>query len=370
MATRFVDLTQVAQYGTLDVFASLAAQARDQTIAAYGEDKVFETVTEGFRIHNGLVRRLISERVQFTTDRLFRYGGDPQSNMQRLDEYGSPDAQRRMTGATLALPLDYFGLAVQWTRKFMQNNTVADLLKEITAARQAHIRRVRHEILRAFYTPTNDLNYEDVLVDYMPIPLRALLNADGAPIPPNPYTGATFDPDTHTHYLFATSINDTAVALLIKTVQEHGVDGTLRLEISETDEPAVRALDGFVPALEANVEQAYGFQGERLAQGRAAVINTSDRYIGVYGAAQVWVKNWQFSGYLSCWDDGSRPIAIRTRANNPSAWELTVAYENEVFPLRARVLDAEFGTGVLVRHKAAVLFVNASATVYVAPTIP
>lgn len=370
MATRFVDLPNVAQYGTLDVFASLAAQARDQTIAVYGEDKVFETIIEGFRIHNRLVRQLMSERVQFTTDRLFRYGGDPQSNMQRLDEYGSPDAQRRITGATLGLPLDYFGIAIQWTRKFMQNNTVQDLLKEATAARSAHIRRVRHEILRAVFTPTNDLAYEDVLVDYLNYPLRALLNADGSPIPPNPFTGATFDPNTHTHYLFGTAINDTNVALLIKTVQEHGVDGTLRLEISETDEPAVRALTGFVEALPINVEATYGFTQPLLAQGRAPVINTSDRYIGVYGAAQVWVKNWQIPSYLICWDDGSRPIAIRTRKNNPSGWELNVAYENELFPLRARVLDSEFSAGVMVRHKMAVLYAHSGAVAYVTPTIP
>jgi len=370
MTTRFVDLTNVSQFGTLDVFASLAAQARDQTIAAYGEDKVFQTIDEGFRIHNRLVRQMISERVQFTTGRLFRYGGDPMSEMQRLDEFGTPDAQRRMTGATLGLPLDYFGIAVQWTRKFMQNNTVEDLLKEAIAARLAHIRRVRREILRALFTPTNNVNYEDELVDYLNYPLRALLNADGAPIPPNPFTGEDFDPTTHTHYLFATSINDTAVALLIKTVQEHGVDGTLRLEISETDEPAVRALNGFVEALPINVEQAYGFQGALTAQGRAQVINTADRYIGVYGAAQVWVKNWQFPGYLDCWDDGSRPIAIRTRKNNPNGYELQIAYENETFPLRARVLDAEFSAGVMVRHKAAVLYVHAGATQYVMPTIP
>lgn len=370
MTTRFVDLNNVAQFGTLDVFASLAAQARDQTIAAYGEDKVFQTIDEGFRIHNRLVRQMISERVQFTTGRMFRYGGDPQSEMQRLDEFGTPDAQRRMTGSTLGLPLDYFGIAVQWTRKFMLNNTVEDLVKEAIAARMAHIRRVRREILRALFTPTNDLNYEDELVDYLNYPLRALLNADGAPIPPNPYTGEDFDPTTHTHYLFATSINDTAVALLIKTVQEHGVDGTLRLEISETDEPAVRALTGFVEALPVNVEQAYGFTGQTIAGGRAQVVNTSDRYIGVYGAAQVWVKNWQFAGYLSCWDTGSRPIAIRTRANNANSFELQIAYESETFPLRARVLDCEFSAGILVRHKAAVLYTHAGATQYVMPTIP
>jgi hypothetical protein len=370
MPTRFVDLANVAQYGTLDVFASLAAQTRDQTIAQYGEDRVFETIREGFEIHNRLVRQLMSERVQFSTDRLFRYGGDPQSNMQRLDEYGSPDAQRRITGATLGLPLDYFGIAVQWTRKFMQNNTVEDLLKEATAARQAHIRRVRHEILNAIFTPTNNLAYEDVLVDYLNYPVRALLNADGSPIPPNPYTGATFDPNTHTHYLYGTAINDTNVALLIKTVQEHGVDGTLRLEISETDEPAVRALNGFVEAVPVNVEQAYGFSASFTAQGRAQVVNTSDRFIGVYGAANVWVKNWQIPGYMICWDDGSRPIAIRTRKNNPSGWELAVAYENEVFPLRARVLDSEFSAGVLVRHKMAVLYINGAAVAYVKPTIP
>lgn len=252
----------------------------------------------------------------------------------------------------------------------MQNNTVEDLLKEATAARLAHIRRVRREILRPLFTPTNDVNYEDVLVDYLNYPLRALLNADGAPIPPNPFTGEDFDPDTHTHYLFGTAINDTNVALLIKTVQEHGVDGQLRLEISETNEPAVRALDGFVEALPVNVEQAYGFQGGLTAPGRAQVINTSDRYIGVYGAAAVWVKNWQFPGYMDCWDDGSRPIAIRTRKNNPAGWELQVAYENETFPLRARVLDSEFSTGVVVRHKAAVLYIDSGASAYVMPTIP
>lgn len=370
MTTRFVDLPNVAQFGTLDVFASLAAQARDQTIMAFGEDRVFDTITEGFRIHNQLVRQLMSDYVQFTTDRQFRYGGNPQSDMQQLDEYGSPDAQRRITGASMGLPLNYYGIAIQWTRKFMQNNTVGDLLKEVTAARSAHIRRVRHEILNSFFTPTNNLAYEDVLVDYLNYPLRALLNADGSPIPPNPFTGATFDPNTHTHYLFGTAFNDTNVALLIKTVQEHGVDGTLRLEISETDEPAIRALTGFIAALPVNAEMAYGFAGSMIADGRAPVVNTSDRRIGVYGAAEVWVKNWQIPGYMICRDDGSQPVAIRSRANNPGGWELSVAYENENFPLRARVLESEFGTGIIVRHKAAVMYINAGAVAYVKPVIP
>ncbi len=360
-------------YGTLDVFSSLAAQAGSQNVAQFGEDRVFDAIQRGFEIHNRITRELIADFVEFTTDRLRRFGGNAVGDMEPTDEFGIPDAQKFITGDNLGFPLRYFTYGIQWTRKFLQNNTVRDLLKEATAARQAHIRRIQRELLRAIFKPTNNLVYKDELIDYVTLPVRALRNADSTAMSPNPYNGAEFDPATHTHYLFGTAITNANLQALIDTVQEHGVVGTLIVEIPQLAEAAVRALTSFVPQIQANITLGGG-STVTVATGALEQIDTSNRKIGVFGAAEVWVKPWSQATssatyWVTCRDSGKRPIGFRSR-EGVTPVNLVIEYENENFPLRARVLSDEFGLAVSDREAMAVLYIAAAAGAYVMPTIP
>lgn len=360
-------------FGTLDVFSSLAAQAGSQTVATFGEDRVFAAINDGFAIHNRITREMIANFVEFTNDRLRRWGGNATGDMEATDEYGIPDAQKVITGDNLGFPLRYWTYGLQWTRKFFQNNTVRELTAQATSARQAHIRRVQRELLRAMFNPTNNLTYKDALIDLVTLPIRALRNADSTAIPPNPYNGAEFDSATHTHFLFGSAISNALMDALIATVQEHGVIGTLVVEIPQLAESAVRALTNFVPQLQANITLGGG-STVTVATGALDTIDTTNRQIGVYGAAQVWVKPWtqatsSATYWVTCRDSGKRPIGFRTR-EGVAAVNLVIEYENENFPLRARVASDEFGMAAADREAMAILYIASGASAYVAPVIP
>ena len=358
-------------FGTLDVLSTLDAQASSQTVAKFGEDKVYEQIARALVIHNSLLRDAVGGWARFTTDRLVRYGGNVTGEMQAVDEYGTPDAQKSVTGANMGYPLRQFEYGMQWTRKFFQNSKVTDLTKETNAALQAHSRRVLRELKTAIYKPTNNLTYADELVDAVVLPLRALLNADSTPIPINPYNGTSFTASSHTHYVFATSLTNAVVQSLIDLVQEHGVVGTLQLEIPSAVETAFRALTDFTPQLQASIILGGG-STTTITTGNLEVINTVNRKIGIFKSAEVWVKPYAIGTSSTYWitvrDTGKRPLAIRHREGT-SPINLQIAYENENFPLRARVMEDEFGISAYDREGAAVLYVDAGAAAYVAPTI-
>lgn len=358
-------------FGTLDVLSTLAAQASSQTVAQFGEDNVFREIDRALGIHNRLLRDMTSGWCEFTNDRLRRYGGNVENEMQAIDEYGTPDAQKAIAGVNLGFPLRQFGYGIQWTRKYFQNQRVTELVKETNVALQAHRRRVLREIKVAIYKPTNNLVYKDELVDYVVLPVRALLNADGTAVPVNPYNGNSFNGGTHTHYQFATSLTNAVVQGLIDTVAEHGAEGQIVIEIPEAVETAFRTLTDFTPQLQANIILGGG-STVSVTTGDLTVNDTKNRKIGVFKNADVWVKPYAIGTSSTYWltarDTGSRPLALRTR-EGVQPINLQIAYENENYPLRARVLEDEFGVAVASRHSAAVLYVDAGAVAYVAPTI-
>lgn len=357
-------------YGTLDVFGSLAAQAGSQTVFEFGEDQVWEEVEKGLRIHNELMRQVFAARVERTTDRARRYGGAPQMDMPEIDEYGVTDAQKIMTGVNLGLPLRKYDLALQFTRTWLQVTPVTELVEHINAARTADRRRLQLELLRTMFTPTNNLTYVDALRDKVVLPLRALLNGDGSPVPANPYNGATFNGSTHTHFLYATALNNAAMEAVVTTVQEHGVEGTLQIEINQAQVAAVKALTDFVGVDPVTVIRGGG-STVSTAPGQLDTVDTTNRLIGYWNNFPVWVKPWQFAGYVTVWDTGAPPIALRRReGESEDLGDLQFVYENETYPLRASVARREFGFGVVRRHKMAHLYVDGAAVAYVMPTIP
>jgi len=359
------------QYGTLMTFDTLQSQAvANSTIAEIGEDRVFAAIDAELTTHNEQYLELLRDYVEVSQDRLRRYGGNASMQMEQLDEVGATQAQKISAGVTVGFPLYLYAIAVQWTRKFMENATAAELTEQFTAAQDADLVNLINIIRTTLFTPTNK-TFTDKLVDGVALPVKALLNADGAPIPNGP-NQEVFNPATHTHYLFTASTAPTAaeVAALIDTVVEHRNEGQMYLYINRAQEATMR---GFTSA--PNMFVAYS--DPRLAQPVTAVraegepLNQQEinnRAIGIFNQAEVWVKPWVPPGYMLAWRLGG-PKTLVMRRRNANAGNLRIAAEYDTYPLRARALEREVGMGVWNRDTAAILYVDSGAAgAYVAPT--
>jgi hypothetical protein len=314
--------------GTLGVSDLLAATG--QLIANYGEDRAFEAIQNGLDAHNEIVKEMVSDLAEVSSERLTRYGGTAAMTMVEIDEFGAPDTQK------------------------------------ILPARDADVRRLQGDIATAFFKPTNNLTYVDRLYDNATLPLKALLNADGAAIPYGP-NGETFDGSTHTHYLGTASLVAANVSALIETVLEHHATGMIKLYINRAQEAAVRAMANFNQYFDARLTVA---DTVTRATGALDITNLYDRAIGTFDSAEVWVQPWVPANYMLAVDIAAptKPLRIRTRSGTlDGLGALTIAADHEHYPLRAQTMEREYGVAALTRWNGAALLVN-NAT-YSAPTI-
>jgi hypothetical protein len=353
-------------YGTNAVIDTLASS--QQTIAQYGEDNAFQQINAGLEIHNRILQGSMVGLVERTTDRQRRYGGASSTVMAKKDEYGRSDAQKITAGSNVGFPLELFDYTVQWTRKFMQNATVAELAAQFTAAADAHRTRVQNEMLRALMSPTN-FTHTDYLVDHVDLPVKRLVNADSAPIPLGP-NGESFTASSHTHYLARVStLAASDITGAINTVIEHHAMGRPMLYINRANEAALRAFTGageFLAYQPVTIQP--GADTMQAMGGTLPGAPLDNRPIGIWGTSntEVWVKPWIPANYMFTFVMGApAPLVYRTREAGGGG--LVVAAEDEHYPLRARTLESEFGFGVWTRTNGAVLYVG--GTTYTAPTI-
>jgi hypothetical protein len=349
------------RYGTLTLTDLLELQT--QSVIEIGEDRMFEAFDTELRLHRDLLRAKYAELVEFTTDRLRAYGGSASVDLDPIDEFGTPDAQKMaLTRATLGFPLRRYGISLQWTRHWFQRHTARELALQVRAQEDADVRLLDTEIKRAFFVPTN-YTFVDRLRDGASLGVKRLVNADGATIPNGP-DGVTFDGSTHTHYLATASLIAANVQSLIDTVTEHYGNGEVFVYINKGSEAAIRALTGFVGFVDPRIHQP---DTATYANGRGVdYFNVNNRPIGLFGAAEIWVKPWIPAGYIFAYVRGApKPVVIR----QPDVGEIGLHLEadDEVHPLRARVLAHEFGVGVYERTNGAVLYTGGGS--YTAPTL-
>src|SRR5205085_2899415 len=138
-----------------------------------------------------------------------------------------------------------------WTRLFFQNATGAELAAQVEAMMDADVKNMHRQLKLAMFTPTNS-TFEDRRVDHVNLPMKALVNADGAPIPIAP-DGTTFNAATHTHYLATAALAASDVTSLVNTVIEHFLSGAIQVLINPASEVAIRALAGFFPYYDARL---------------------------------------------------------------------------------------------------------------------
>jgi hypothetical protein len=355
-------------YGTLNLVDTLASS--QQTVAQYGEDNAFRDIQRALDIHNAIWQDMVGDLAVVTTDRQRRYGGDSTMTMGELDEFGRADAQKVSAGATVGFPLRRYGRAVQWTRLYFLRATAAELAAQFLALQDADVRNLQFQVKTRLFTATNS-TFSDDLVDGVDLAVKALVNADSAPIPTGP-SGTTFNAATHTHYLYTagTSLAASDVVSLIETVVEHHETGRAVVNINRAQEAAVRARTGFNAYLNARLVPA---STTAYAQGQLDEMSLYDRAIGVFESsgvsAEIRVKPWIPSGYLHAFVEGG-PAPLVIRQDPAIGGGLMLAYDDEQHPLRARALDRYFGVGTWNRTNGAVMYIDTgNGDAYVAPTL-
>lgn len=346
-------------YGTLSVNDLLANQ---NTIAKIGEDQAFMAIDAALKAHNRIVNEMLTPLVDYTTDLQRRYGGVDQFTMDEMDEYGTPDVQKIAAGSIVGFPLRLYGGALQWTRKYFQNATGKEVAEQYVAMEDADLRNTIRLVKKSIFTPTNSTFVDRLTNNAINLFLKALVNADGAPIPPGP-NGEIFDGTTHNHYLGTASFAATDLTTLTETVIEHYNIGQCLVYINRAQEATIRGFTGFSAYLDARLVPQ---TGATIGASPLDQTNLYDRAIGVFGAAEIWVKPWVPTGYLFAFMQGApKPLIMRERNNGSGTLQLVGDYDE--YPLRSRAYERECGMSVWTRNNGAVLYTGGAS--YVAPNI-
>lgn len=345
-------------YGTLSIFDTIGARraAANDYIHKYDERTLYEQLQVFLDIHNRMINQMTDDLVEPTTERYMTWGSNDTIDMIEGDEYSRPDAQKVFVSPVdMGFPLRIKQAAFGVTKLFMETKTLGDLEQVITAATDADIRDRLKTIRAALFNPTNNLTYKDRWVDNITLPIRALVNADGAYIRPDQF-GNIFDPNTHTHFLGTSSFADTDLLALINTVVEHYPTGAVRVYINRSQESTVRGFTSgttkfyayydarITPTVNADVAR-----GNTLDQ-----LSIYDRAIGIFGAAEIWVKPWVPANYVFAFNTGA-PKPLRMRTRNPQRGNLRIAAQIEMYPLQAQFMEREYGIAVYERTNGACL---------------
>jgi hypothetical protein len=346
--------------GTLDINSLLAAI--NLTAVSYGIDTIAEVLAADNANYNFIVDGMMSDLAAVSTDRQRLQGTSVGGDSQEVDEFSRAPTQKDLPGYFIGIPLRKFHYAVGFTRQFERKATPADYAIQQQAKQSADFRRLIYELRKAIYTPTN-YTFVDLNVDKAQLAVKAFINADSTSIQNGP-NGEIYNGATHTHYDANATLTAAALQAEINDVVEHGFGGGVKVFIAAADEAAVRALTGFTGYLDPRV--SINANANQANQQRLNITRLDNRAIGLFGAAEVWVKPWALANYAFVCDteNGRKPLAFRRDTDNLGLHlEATI----ETFPLRAEYYENQFGIGAWNRTNGAVLYFAGGS--YVAPTL-
>lgn len=341
---------------------------RYQSAAEFGVSTIQAVLEADLAAYNRVQMEIDADLVATTTDRQRIYGASADGEMYEADEYDRGVAVKTAGGTTVGFPLKKFTKAVGWTRDYMLMATPADIAEAMLNVQAMEYRARRREIQRAIFGGANSTFRDRFVAPQVDLAVKAFVNADAAAIPSGP-NGETFTAASHTHYDFLDSASPTAAALtsLIEDVVEHGHGGAVKLNINRAAETAVRALTGFTAYTDPRL--VLGTQANQPAQ-RLDLSRLDNRAIGIFGAAEVWVRSWVPAGYVFAYDASGDAKPLVRRAHPVAALNgLRIAARLEDYPLYADQMESYFGYSVWTRTNGAVLFYGGGAGAYVAPTI-
>jgi hypothetical protein len=348
-------------YGTLSTLDTLASIR--QSVLAFGEDRAWESISLTLDAHNRQFVELAGALIERSTDARRSYGTTDTKQMEELDQWGLPDAQKITAAQTVDFPLRRYGNSLQWTRQWLMSNTVAQMAAEITSILDSDRLGLMRQIKRAVYIPTNT-----TFIDKLGVPanislnVKAFANNDGSgyPVGPNGEVFAT----SHTHYLANATLTDTVAGNLVVAVQEHYNTGMPVIVINSADEAAWRALTNFKAYLDPRISLN---ANANQATTRLNLTDLYNREIGLYGAAVVRVKPWAIANYAFAYLEGQSPPLVMRVPPFEQLGDLQLMYEDDRHPLQARSYERQYGVGVWQRVSGAVLYHAGGA--YATPTI-
>jgi hypothetical protein len=338
------------------------------TAADFGLDEIARTLARDLAAYNQVTDEMVRDIAEVTTDRERIYGASAEGEMYESDEYDRGLSTKAGAGSNVGFPLRKFVRDLGWTRDYMLQTSPAQLANAALAIQGMHERAIIREMKKAIFLSGNVTVVDRFQAPQINLAVKRFVNADSASIPMGP-NGETFTASTHTHYDYLDGASPTAASLtaLIEDVVEHGHGARVLININRAAETAVRALTGFSAYTDARLtlNSAANQPTTRLDMSRL-----DNRAIGLFGAAEVWVRSWVPAGYVFAFDAGSplKPLVYR---QHPIAAirGLRIVSEIDDYPLYARVMDSYFGFGAWTRTNGAVLYYAASASAYVDPTI-
>lgn len=327
-------------------------EVRTLSAEKYGLNIIAAVLQQDMENHNAIMTDMVGTFAEVSDDIQRLYGAGNTIRFSQVDEFGRSHTQKNTTGSAVGFPLRRFQAAIGWTADYLSRATPADMAQTQLAVQNGHALQIRSELQAAIYGSSN-YTFKDFLVRNFSIGVKRFVNADGAEIPNGP-NGETFDGSTHTHYLANASLDDTHAASLVSTVTEHHQNGQPQVFINAADEAAWRALTNFKPYIDSRLTlNANANQPDK----RLNPFLTNNRPIGLYGAAEVWVKPWAVSGYAVCMDVSAaagKPLVARVPAGQTQI-VLKPAAEIVMFPLQAKYMNSDYGFGVWTRTNGAVL---------------
>jgi hypothetical protein len=343
-------------FGTNTSFDTLA-YARNTTVANFGEDRAFDAIEVAFEAHNEQMKDMLSVLAEPSSDQLRAYGGPDNMQMEELDEFGTPDAQKITAGQNIGFPCKFYGIGLQWTFQYFKGAMASELAAQATATMDADIKMIKRDMARAFFYPTNYSFIDRLAPQKLTLPVKALVNADSMAIPPAP-DGATFSGASHTHYLGTSSFGAADLTAGVNTVNEHFLSGSITININIAQEAAVRGFTGFTPRLSASI---IGSISSNQTTGNLDVYNVTNRCIGDFNGVEVWVKAWIPSGYILFLHSGNGDKVLVKRTLDGDSGDLQLLFDLEEYPLRSKAMGRKFGFGVWNRLAAAVLDIGHSS---------
>lgn len=343
------------------------ASITSTTATDFGLEPIRDALTRDLAAYNAVVDDMLMDLADTTTERERIYGASADGEMYESDEYDRGVAVKAGAGSNVGFPLKKFVKDIGWTRDYMLQSTPAQIANTMLSIQSMHTRAIRRELQRAIFDSANVTMIDRFQSPQINLAVKRLVNADSASIPNGP-NGESFTASTHTHYDFLDGASPTVASLtaLIEDVVEHGHGARVLANINRAAETATRALTGFVPYTDPRLTQNTAAQ---VASTRLDMSRIDNRAIGLFGAAEVWVRSWVPAGYVFAYDAGSdmKPLVYRQHPIQ-SIRGLRIVATLEDYPLYAEVMDSYFGFGAYTRTNGAVLYYAGGASAYVVPT--
>lgn len=149
-----------------------------------------EAIAASFRAaltaYNNLTAEMLADIAGTTDQAQLAFPGSDEAIIQELDEWGAPNASKATSAGEVGFPLRIYGGALQWTTTYLRRTSPAKMAAQLDAAATADTRLIGRLLATALFKPTNTVGYFDRYGTKRSFDLKALLNADGRALPPDP----------------------------------------------------------------------------------------------------------------------------------------------------------------------------------------